>query len=149
MSANHVSTHQGRLAKAGAAVADALRVLPAAGDPGHMPPGEIADDLSIVFRKRLGPNERLTLASAAMMSLDPDSRDTLIRAAVRAERAEQVFRRVGPMHRPPSPTPIQKHRAAAISFDDTPRETLAAAWSGASDKDRRDLVALATGRAAA
>ena len=149
MSANHVSTHQGRLAKAGAAVADALRILPVAGDPGHMPPGEIAEDLAIIFRKRLGPCERLTLASAAMLSLDPDNRDALVRAAVRAERAERVFRRVGPMHRPPSPTPIEQRRAAAISFDTTPRETLAAAWTGASDKDRRDLVALATGRAAA
>ena len=149
MSANHVSTHQGRLAKAGAAVADALRILPVAGDPGHMPPGEIADDLAIIFRKRLGPNERLTLASAAMLSLDPDSRDTLTRAAERTKRAEQVFRRAGPMHRAPLSTPIQKHRAAAISFDTTPRETLAAAWSGASEQDRRDLVAMATGRAAA
>ena len=92
MNANAISTHQGRLAKAGAAVADALRVLPAAGDPGHMPPGEIAEDLAITFRKRLGPNERLTLASAAMMSLDPDSRDTLIRTAERAKRADEVFR---------------------------------------------------------
>ena len=107
------------------------------------------EDLAKVFRRRLQPVERFTLASAAIQSLDPDSRDKVIRAAVRAERAEQVFRRIGPMHRPPSPTPIQKRRAAAISFNDTPRETLAAAWSGASDKDRRDLVALATGRAAA
>ncbi len=149
MSANDISSHRSRLDKAGAAVADALRILPVAGDPGHMPPGEIADDLAIIFRKRLGPNERLTLASAAMLSLGPDSRDALIRAAERGRKADQVFRRVGPMHRPPSPTPIQKRRAAAISFDTTPRETLAAAWSGASDKDRRDLVALATGRAAA
>ena len=111
-------------------------------------PAAVAD-LAKVFRRRLQPNERLTLASAAMESLDPESRDKVLRAAVRAERAERVFRRVGPMHRPPSPTPQERRRAAAISFDDTPRETLAAAWSGASDKDRRDLVALATGRAAA
>ncbi len=49
-------------------------------------------DLAKVFRRRLQPNERFTLASAAMMSLDPDSRDTLIRAAERGRRADEVFR---------------------------------------------------------
>ncbi len=138
-----------RLDGAGAAVASALRVLPVAGDPGHPAPGEIAEDLAAIFRKRLGPCERLTVASAAMLSLDPDSRDLLIQAAERGKRAERVFRRAGPMHRAPSLTPIERRRAASISFDDTPRETLAAAWAGASDKDRRDLVARATARAAA
>jgi hypothetical protein len=113
-----------------------------------MSPGDLAAGLATIFRKRLGPCERLTLASAAMLALDPDSRDLLIQAAERGKRAERVFRRAGHRHRAPSLTPIERRRAAAISFDDTPRETLAAAWSGASDKDRRDLVALATGRAA-
>jgi len=49
-------------------------------------------DLAKVFRRRLQPNERFTLASAAMMSLDPDSRDTLIRAAERGRKADAVFR---------------------------------------------------------
>jgi len=53
------------------------------------------EDLAKVFRRRLQPNERLTLASAAMMSLDPDSRDALIRAAERGRRADSVFRRTG------------------------------------------------------
>ena len=52
------------------------------------------EDLAKVFRRRLQPNERLTLARAAMASLDPDSRDALIREAERGRRAEQVFRRV-------------------------------------------------------
>ncbi len=52
------------------------------------------EDLAKVFRRRLQPNERLTLASAAMESLDPDSRDKVLRAAERGRRAEQVFRRV-------------------------------------------------------
>ena len=51
-------------------------------------------DLAKVFRRRLQPNERFTLASAAIQSLDPDSRDKVIRAAERDKRAEQVFRRV-------------------------------------------------------
>ncbi len=110
---------------------------------------EAAADLAAILRKRLRPCERLTLASAAMLSLDPDSRDLLIQAAERGKRAERVFRRVGRRHRAPPLTKIEQRRADAISFDDTPRETLAAAWSGASDKDRRDLVARATARAAA
>ncbi len=85
-----------RLDRASAAIADALRILPAAGDPGYMPPGEIAEDLAIIFRKRLGPSERLTVASAAMLSLDPDSRDTLIPTAERGRRADSVFRRAWP-----------------------------------------------------
>jgi hypothetical protein len=123
-----------------------LRVLPVAGDPGYSSPGDIAADLATIFRKRLGPCERLTVASAAMLSLDPDARDTLIQAAERARKAEQVFRRIGRRHRPPPLTPVEQRRADAISFDDTPRETLAAAWAGASERDRRDLVARATGR---
>ncbi len=135
-----------RLDGAGAAVASALRVLPAAGDPGHMQAGDIAAGLATILRKRLGPCERLTVASAAMLSLDPDSRDLLIQAAERGKRAERVFRRAGHRHRPPPLTKIEQRRADAISFDDTPRETLAAAWVGAREQDRRDLVARATGR---
>ena len=56
---------------------------------------EAAADLSVILRKRLRPWERLTLASAAMSSLDPDSRDALIRAAERGRKADTVFRRVG------------------------------------------------------
>ena len=44
----------------------------------------------------VGPSERLTVASAAMLSLDPDSRDTLIRAAERGRKADTVFRRAWP-----------------------------------------------------
>ena len=137
-----------RLDRAGAAVAKALRILPVAGDPGHMPAGDIAAGLATIFRKRLGPCERLTLASATMLSLDPDSRDLLMQAAERGKRAEQVFRRVGRRHRPPPLTPVEQRRADAITFDSTPRETLAAAWAGATERDRRDLMARATGRAA-
>ncbi len=53
------------------------------------------EDLAKVFRRRLQPKERRTLASAALESLDPESRDTLMRAAERGRKAEEVFRRVG------------------------------------------------------
>ena len=48
-------------------------------------PAAVAD-LAKVFRRRLQPNERLTLASAAIQSLDPESRDKVIRAAERGKR---------------------------------------------------------------
>ena len=55
----------------------------------------------------------------------------------------------GRRHRPPPLTKIEQRRAAAITFDDSPRAILAAAWAGASDRDRRDLVNRVTGRDAA
>ncbi len=51
------------------------------------------EDLAKVFRRRLQPNERLTLASAAMLSLDPESRDKVLRAAERNRKSDEVFRR--------------------------------------------------------
>jgi len=51
------------------------------------------EDLAKVFRRRLQPVERLTLASAAIASLDPDSRDKVIRAAERERKSDDVFRR--------------------------------------------------------
>ncbi len=147
-----------RLDRASAAVANALRVLPAAGEPGYPSPGEIAAGLATIFRDRYGPMERLTLASAAMMALDPDARHELTQAAERDRQADdwpfpgvdpELWARVCREHRPPSLTKIEQRRAAAIQFDDTPRAILATAWAGASDRDRRDLVNRATGRAAA
>ena len=94
MSANNFSTHRGRqsrLGKASAALADALCITPVDGDPGYIP-GELIADLATVFRRRLEPCERLTVASAAMQSLDQDSRDALIREAERGRKADAVFR---------------------------------------------------------
>ncbi len=100
MSANNFSTHRGRqsrLGKASAALADALCITPVDGDPGYVP-GELVADLATVFRRRLAPFERLTVASAAIQSLGQDSRDALIREAERGRRADDVFRRVGCHH---------------------------------------------------
>ena len=94
MSANNFSTHRGRqarLGKASAALADALCIKPVNGDPGYVP-GELVADLAKVFRRRLEPCERFTVASAALHSLDPDSRDALIREAERGRKADAVFR---------------------------------------------------------
>ena len=141
----NIAAH-GRLDRASAAVANALRVLPAAGEPGYPSPGEIAAGLALIFRVRYGPMEKLTLASAAMMSLDPDARHELTQAVERDREPPRPFASFGRRHRPPPLTPIEKRRAAAITFDDDPRAILAAAWAGASDRDRRDLVNRATGR---
>ena len=144
-----------RLDRASAAVANALRVLPAAGEPGYPSPGEIAAGVALILRARCGPMERLCLASATLMALDRDARLELIQAAERGRQAEEFpFPGVNPKlwahvcreHRPPPLTKIEKRRAAAIQFDDSPRAILAAAWAGASDKDRRDLVNRVTGR---
>ncbi len=69
----------------------ALRGLP---DVGDMPPDDIVAELARNFRKRLTIGERRILATAAMESLDLDSRATLIRAAERLGKFEDVFRRV-------------------------------------------------------
>ena len=77
----------GRLDRASAAVANALRVLPVAGSVGHPAPSELAAGLAVIFRARLGPNERLYLASAAMLSLDRDAAEQLAKAALHDLRA--------------------------------------------------------------
>ena len=106
------------------------------------------------LRAHYSPMERLCLASAAFLSLDPDARLELIEAAERGQQADEwpfpgvdpeMLRRVWREHRPPPLTSVEKRRAAAITFDDTPRAILAAAWAGASDRDRRDLVNRVTG----
>ena len=51
------------------------------------------EDLAKVFRRRLQPNERQTLARAAMASLCPDSRDKVLREAERNRKSDEVFRR--------------------------------------------------------
>ncbi len=76
----------------GTALMTALRALP---DVGDMPPDDIVAELARSFRKRLTIDERRILATAAMLSLDPDSRDALIREAERGRRADEVFRGAG------------------------------------------------------
>ena len=84
-----------RLDRAGSAVAVALslRLLPAAGEPGHMSPGELAAGLATIFRARLDPCERLALAGAAMMSLDRGAAEELVAATLHDLRATHPMRR--------------------------------------------------------
>jgi len=147
-----------RVSVLAAAIKSTIRILPVAGEPGYPPPSEIAAGLADIIRSRLGPIERLTFASAAVMALDRDARQGLIEAAGRGRQAEEqpvsgvepeMWRRVCREHRRPALTPKQKRQAAVISFDDSPRETLARAWAGATDRDRRDIVEKATGGACA
>jgi len=150
-----------RLDRVGASVANAMRVLPVAGEPGYPSPGEIAAGLALIFRARYGPMERLCGASAFLMSLDPEDLDTLLKAAQRDREPPRPFTGLSRRHRSPPLTPIEKRRAAQIpDFDDPDflaklgagtsardrRARLASAWNGASNRDRRDLVARATGR---
>ena len=144
-----------RLDRTGTAIAAALRVLPAAGKPGCMTAGEIASGLARILRARCGPMEILTITCTGFLALDPDARLELIQAAERGRKADgfpfpgvdpEMFRRICREHRAPKLTRIEQRRADAITFDDSPRAILAAAWAGASDRDRRDLVARVTGR---
>lgn len=141
-----------RLDRASAAVANALRILPIAGEPGYPSPGQIAAGLATILRARLGPNERLTIASATMLSLDRDAAEELAEAAladIRAGEEAPAFTGFRHRHRSPPLTRVEQRRADAIQFEGSPRAILAAAWVGASDRDRRDLVNRATRRAAA
>ena len=89
------------------------------------------------------------------MALDRDARQELLQAAERDRQAEgfpfpyvdpEMWAHIFREHRPPPLTKIEQRRAAAITFDESPRAVLAAAWAGASDRDRRDLVNRATGK---
>jgi hypothetical protein len=102
--------------------------------------------------------ERLTIASAALMALDRDLRQELIQSAERDRKVKEwmlpgvdpeLWARVCREHRRPPLTKIEQRRADAIQFDDTPRAILASAWVGATDRDQRDLIHRAIGRAAA
>jgi hypothetical protein len=67
---------------AGVAVENALRILPAAGEPGYPAPGELSTRLGRILRGRLGLCERLTLASGAIQSLDADTAHELAQATI-------------------------------------------------------------------
>ena len=102
--------------------------------------------------------ERLFLASIALLSLERGSRQELAQALDRDHQHDdwpfpgvdrEMFNQVAREHRPPPLTRVEKRRADAIQFDDTPRAKLATAWAGATERDRRDLLDRATGRARA
>ncbi len=128
-----------RLDRIGSAVTLSLRLLPMAGEPGHMPAGEIAAGLAIILRARLGPYERLTVASAGLMALAPEDLDTLLMAAQRHREPPWPFTGLDRKHRPPLLTGDDKRRMAAIpDFDDPDFE--AKLGTGTIDQNKRALV---------
>ena len=60
-----------RLERVSAAVANALRILPVAGEPGFMSPGGIAAGLADILRAHTGPCERLCIASGGGAGAGP------------------------------------------------------------------------------
>lgn len=119
----------GRLDRIGAAVAKVLRVLPAVGEPGHGEPGELVAGLALMLRVYLGPIERLTLASAAMMALDAKDAERLAVAAL------------GDLRRGPPLPPFTDLRAEARLWAEwaSPAERrayMAATWHLLPERDR-------------
>ena len=76
-----------------AATADVMRILPFAGPPAHMSRFDLAAGFSDIYRARLNPIERLTIASAALMSLDRDAAEQLAEATLSDLRAARPKRR--------------------------------------------------------
>ena len=109
--------------------------------------GALSGDLALIWCRHLGPVERCLLLATAAQAAESEDLDALLVAAQRDREPPRRFTGLYRRHRPPPLTPVQKRRAAALQFDDNnPRAILAAAWAGASDKDRHDLVSRATGR---
>jgi hypothetical protein len=71
-----------RFDRAATATVNCLRVLPEAGESGYPSPGQLVAGLAIILRTRLGPIERLTVASAAMLSLDREAAENLAEATL-------------------------------------------------------------------
>ncbi len=72
----------GRLDRVSAAVANALRILPAAGKPGYPTPGQLSARLGAALRSHLGPSERLCIAAGAVQSLGADAAHGLAQATL-------------------------------------------------------------------
>ena len=129
----------GRLDRASAAVAIALRILPVAGEPGYPTPCEIAVGLAGILYAHCGPMERLTLAVATLMSLDPENLDALLAATQRDREPPWPFLGVGRKHRSPVLSAADKRRMTTIpDFDDTNFE--AKLGVGTIDQNKRALV---------
>lgn len=60
----------GRLERVTFAIESAIRLQPAAGEPGHRTAGQLAAALALIFRARLDPAERVAFAGAALLALE-------------------------------------------------------------------------------
>ena len=119
--------------------------------------GALSGELALIWRRHLGPVELCLLLATAAQAANPEDLDTLMTA----QRDREPLTGFGRNHRSPPLTAIEKRRAEQIpDFDDPDflaklgagttahdrRVRLASAWNGASNRDRRDLVARVTGR---
>jgi hypothetical protein len=114
----------------------ALRLLPVAGDPGYPAPGKYAAGLAGIYIKNLGPNERLFLATVAMLALDRD---------VAEELAETTLGdvRVG---RPVPPFTMLREEArnwAALASPGEQRAYMAACWTHLPEAERKSFLSAA------
>jgi hypothetical protein len=120
-----------------------------------------ACETAAILRRRLDLRERIWLAASGVLALPADRAEALACAVL----AEIAHHRLAPQareagrqtaiwrayvgrstYRSPALTPAERRRAAAISFDESPRAELAAAWQAATERDRRDLIRRATER---
>jgi hypothetical protein len=118
-------------------------------------------ETGLILSKMLEPRQIAWIGGATIWGLPPQDAHDLCQAgiidlfsddAVEREAERQRRRWVGhcrgSRYRSPPLTREQERRGWALSFDrDDPRAALAAAWSAASVRDRRDLIRRATGRA--
>ena len=131
-----------RLDRTGTAIANALRVLPVAGDPGYPSPGEIAAGLACILRARLGPMERLTCASSAMMALDGNAAEEL------AEAVKHGLRAGSPV--PPFMDVREEARDwAAFASRGELRAYLSACWNRLPDAEQERFLSAVSQRIAA
>jgi hypothetical protein len=121
-----------RIARAMDATAHGLRLLRHHAKPGMASPFDLAAGLATILRARLGPGERLGLATSAMLALpkaDAEALAEAVLAEIAAARLDPVeaegerqtaawarhCREVGP-HQRPRLTRAQARRAAAIDL---------------------------------
>lgn len=138
----------GRPDRVGEAVARVVRLLPAVGEPGHASEFQLATGLALIFRARLDPLERLTVAAAAVLALDDEDAEALAEATLAdleadtIDEAERMRRQWAAWCGRDSRQPVVPGYPAQPPK--SPRALLAEAWGQASDRDRRDLIARAT-----
>jgi len=122
-----------RVADATQALAFAMQNLPVAGEPGYPSPGQLAARLAYIFRARLDPVERLCLALAGMMALDPGTAEAL------AEATLYDARQGAPV--PPFTTLREEaHDWATFASPSELRAYLAASWNRLSQAEREGFL---------
>ena len=122
-----------RFKRTGDAVVAGLRCLRGTGEAGHQSRSELAARLATIFRARLAPMERLTIASAAMMALDLDAAEELAEAALHDLRAGSPTVTFWSLRDEVRDWAFFASRAERCHY-------LAAAWGQISPDDRRRFI---------